>query len=276
MSAPIPAGPAALVLLAGFAAGACAGTRVTTAHMAPSPPTQPATGSATPAPAPSAAPAAPSGAPGAVPSAASTSTPEAPAPASPAAPAPSPRPPAAKPAAAKREVLLGPATREQIEAAVPEWGREVAESHPDAQAAKALLQVPPGGEVLVFLGTWCGDSRREVSRFWRALDDAGAAGAELPFTLRYVGVSEDKRQPAPEVAEFGLRYMPTFVVRRGGKEVGRVVEISPGGIEVDLLALLGGKASGLLTASPRAAQPASPAPASPSPSAERPKPSPSR
>jgi len=114
------------------------------------------------------------------------------------------------------------------------------------------------------------------ARFWRALDDAGAAGTELPFTLRYVGVSEDKRQPAPEVAEFGLRYMPTFVVRRGGKEVGRVVEISPGGIEVDLLALLGGKASGLLTASPRAAQPASPAPASPSPSAERPKPSPSR
>src|SRR5580693_2810629 len=98
MSAPIPAGPAALVLLAGLAAGACAGTRVTTAHMAPSPPTQPATGSATPAP------------------------------------APSPRPPAAKPAAAKREALLGPATREQIEAAVPEWGQEVAESHPDVQA----------------------------------------------------------------------------------------------------------------------------------------------
>ena len=163
-----------------------------------------------------------------------------------------------------RQVLVGPATREQIEAAAPEWGREAAEAHPDAEAARALLQVPRGAEVLVFLGTWCSDSKREVARLWRALDDAGGAGPELPFAVSYLCVSEDKRQPAAAVAEFGLRYMPTFVVRRGGKEVGRVVEISPGGIESDLLALLSGKASGLLTASPRAAQPAPPTPSSPS------------
>jgi hypothetical protein len=168
-------------------------------------------------------------------------------------------------AAAHPQVLVGPSTREQIEAAAPEWGREAAEAHPDAEAARALLQVPRGAEVLVFLGTWCSDSKREVARLWRALDDAGGAGPELPFTVRYLCVSEDKRQPAAAVAEFGLRYMPTFVVRRGGREVGRVVEISPGGIESDLLALLSGKASGLLTASPRAAQAAPPAPSSPPP-----------
>jgi thiol-disulfide isomerase/thioredoxin len=167
--------------------------------------------------------------------------------------------------AAQTHVLVGPVTREQVEGAVPEWVKDAAAARPDGEAAMALAQVTPGAEVIVFLGTWCSDSRREVSRLWRALDDAGAAGGDLPFALRYVGVDEQKREPAAAVAEFGLKYMPTFVVRRDGKEVGRIVEISPHAIEADLLALLSGKASGLLTASPRAAQPGAAAPASPTP-----------
>ena len=162
----------------------------------------------------------------------------------------------APPAAPSTEVLLGAITREQVEAAVPAWVQAGVEAKPDLAAAQALAAVAPGAEVTVLLGTWCSDSRREISRLWKALDGIGAAagggpGGGLPFTLSYIGVDEAKKQPAAAVQAAGLEYVPTLIVRRNGREVGRIVEIAPHGVEVDLLALLDGKASGLLTASPK-------------------------
>src|SRR4051794_1279107 len=81
---------------------------------------------------------------------------------------------AAKPAAAEEAVLVGPTTREKVEAA-PEWVQAEVDAKPDAGAAQALGAVEPGAEVTVFLGTWCGDSRREVPRLWKALDTEGGA-----------------------------------------------------------------------------------------------------
>lgn len=155
---------------------------------------------------------------------------------------------------AEPQVLLGPIRREQVEAAVPAWVQAGVASKIDRDAAKALTAVAPGAEVTVLLGTWCSDSRREISRLWRAFDEVGAdagggPGSGLPFTLHYIGVDETKQQPAAAVAAAGLLYVPTLIVRRDGREVGRIVESSPHGVEVDLLALLDGKATGLLSAS---------------------------
>jgi len=166
-------------------------------------------------------------------------------------------PEASKPAPIRPRALVGPVTREQVEAAAPAWVHAGVEAKPDLAAAHALAAVEPGAEVTVLLGTWCGDSRREVSRLWRALDEIGATGeggarGGLPFTLTYIGVDEAKQQPAAAVAAAGLQFVPTLIVRRNGREVGRIVETSPHGVEVDLLALLDGQAAGLVTASPDA------------------------
>jgi hypothetical protein len=76
-------------------------------------------------------------------------------------------------AAAEEEpapVLVGVTTREAIEEAEPAWVARTVEAEVDAEAAAALAAVEPGAELTILLGTWCGDSRREVSRFWKALD----------------------------------------------------------------------------------------------------------
>jgi len=148
----------------------------------------------------------------------------------------------------EKTVLLGRVDRERTEAAVPEWVGVEVESAPDAEVSKALAHVSPGASVTVYFGTWCSDSRREVSRLWRALDLSGSAPDALPFRLEYVGVDETKKEPADLLAGVGLLYVPTFVVRRGGAEVGRIVEESPNGIESDLLGLLEGQTHGLVTA----------------------------
>jgi hypothetical protein len=149
------------------------------------------------------------------------------------------------------EALVGPVTREQIEAADPDWVHSEDIAAPDAAAAKALAGVPPGAEVTVFLGTWCGDSRRHVPRLWKALD---AAGGAVPFKVRYIGVDRDKKEPAADITACDVHFVPTLIVTRDGHELGRIVEEPLHGVEGDLLALLTGEAHGVLSASQPASQ----------------------
>lgn len=179
--------------------------------------------------------------------------------------------PAAGEESAAEEILVGTVTRAELEAHRPDWVAAQVEAEPDAEAAQALLAVEPGATVTVYLGTWCSDSKRELPRLWRALDDAGVFDeAELPFELEYVAVDRDKVEPSGRAAAAGVDYVPTFVVRRGGEEVGRMVEESEAGIEHDLLALLSGEATGVLSArddvgasSPSDAPSPAPAPTTP-------------
>ena len=141
--------------------------------------------------------------------------------------------------------LVGPLSRAEIEAALPDWIGAQIEATPDSeQAATMAAAGGSGSRVTVYLGTWCSDSRRELARFWRAIDDAGG---EVAFELAYVGVNRDKDEPADRLQGIGLEYVPTFVVEIDGAEAGRIVEESPNGIEHDLAALLRGEATGLIT-----------------------------
>ena len=142
-------------------------------------------------------------------------------------------------------VLLGPLKREEIEAAAPDWVEAEIEAQPDLDAAMLLESSLGGAEVVVFLGAWCSDSRRELPRLWRALDDIGT---DHPDQIRYIGVDRDKQEPSELLDGQDVLYVPTFIVRRDGHEVGRIVEVSPSGIEIDLAALLSGTRQGLVTA----------------------------
>lgn len=143
-------------------------------------------------------------------------------------------------------VLLGALTRWDLEEAMPGLVEEQVTATPDLAAAVALAEALSGAEIVVYLGTWCSDTRRELARFWRALDEAGVID---PHEVTYIGVDRRMRQPQEMLTGIDLQLVPTFIVRRGGTEVGRVVEVAPNGIELDLLALLRGEARGVLSGS---------------------------
>lgn len=143
--------------------------------------------------------------------------------------------------------LLGPLTRQEIEAAVPDWIEQEINSTPDLELAADLISALRDAEITVFMGTWCSDSKRELSRLWRAFDDLGIGEANA---VSYIGVDRSKEEPRELVDGVDLQYVPTFIVRRDGKELGRVVEESPVSIEADLLAILEAEKSGLVTAKP--------------------------
>jgi len=142
-------------------------------------------------------------------------------------------------------VLLGPISRSEVEAAMPDWVSSTIEAQPDMEAAFGLADLATNAEVTVFFGSWCSDSKRELSRLWKTLD---LVGGEVGFPIRYVAVDRSKTEPSEAVGGREILYVPTFVVERGGYEIGQIIEQSPNGIETDLLTLLSGESSGWISA----------------------------
>lgn len=124
-----------------------------------------------------------------------------------------------------------------------QWREAVDDADVDEEAASRLAEVEPGATIEVYFGPWCPDSRRELSDFWAALERID----DVPFDTEYVAL--DQNFDAGDVSLDGLEveYVPTFVVRRDGEEVGRVVESAPNGIAKDLARLLSGEVEGTVS-----------------------------
>jgi len=134
-------------------------------------------------------------------------------------------------------------TRGAIESEVPAWKISTEAAMPDEHAVRALAEVSKGATIDVYLGTWCSDSQRELSRLWKALDMLG----EPPFSIRYIKVDRHMSSAGGEAQRAHIKFLPTFVVRRHGIESGRVVESAPAGIERDLGDLLSGRQRGTVS-----------------------------
>lgn len=85
-------------------------------------------------------------------------------------------------------------------------------------------------EVVVFMGTWCPDSRREVPKLLKILDKANYDLSKLTM----VGVDRSKTTPEKLEAEYDIRRVPTIIFLKDGKEVNRFVEYAKESIEADI------------------------------------------
>jgi thiol-disulfide isomerase/thioredoxin len=128
---------------------------------------------------------------------------------------------------------------------MPDWVLASVEAEPDLETAFSLANLETDAEVTIFFGSWCSDSRRELARFWKALD---FGGGESGFSVRYIALDRSKKEPAADLGNREILYVPTFVVERDGREIGQIIEHSPNGIEQDLLMLLEGRSSGWISA----------------------------
>lgn len=149
---------------------------------------------------------------------------------------------------AQPEDFTGQVDRVSILEGDSRWANAFDELQIDEEHAVALSAVEPGAHIDVYLGVWCPDSVREVTRLWKALDMAG----EVPFSVDYLGLDRTMKSGVDSiddsVEQFDIITVPTFIVYRGDEEVGRVIEKSPTTIEKDLLDLLTGERKGKISA----------------------------
>ncbi len=92
-------------------------------------------------------------------------------------------------------------------------------------------------EVEIFLGTWCGDSKKWVPKFVRLWEELGLDRKKLHFTALYdmmEGASKYKQGPNGEEKGKDIHRVPVFIFLRNGKEIARIVEHPVNDLETDL------------------------------------------
>lgn len=142
-----------------------------------------------------------------------------------------------------KKFLLGPITKDLLgQGDYRLWFEQNYEEYEtDPNQIAGISKALDKHHVILFLGTWCGDSRREVPRFIKILDQAGFPEERLKI------VAVDRREPnvkkSPTGEEWGLQIkrVPTFIFLKDGKEVNRIVESPVETLEEDMLLVLNKK-----------------------------------
>ncbi|MBC7850198.1 MAG: thiol reductase thioredoxin [Chitinophagaceae bacterium] len=108
----------------------------------------------------------------------------------------------------------------------------------DSATCKFVAPLLKGKKIRIFLGTWCGDSKREVPRILKMLDCCNFP----PEMLELIMVSNQdgmyKQSPGHEEAGYNIVRVPTVIIEETGKEKGRIVEYPVVSLEKDLLLIL--------------------------------------
>ncbi len=134
------------------------------------------------------------------------------------------------------EMLLGAMTRAQLYKQFPLWECAARDYAPNPSIMEQLRGKAARFDIIVFLGTWCKDSRRWVPQFLKVYD--GLTGTNVSLAL--YGVDRDKNDGKGMAKKYRVKRVPTMIVLREGREVGRIVENPEKSMEADLLAIVEG------------------------------------
>lgn len=97
---------------------------------------------------------------------------------------------------------------------------------PDASALQAFKLQKDSINIIAFGGTWCGDTKYLLPKFLALADAAGVP--ENRITI--IGVDHSKKTIEHLSEAFNIVNVPTFIIMKNGKEVGRVVEYGHTGV----------------------------------------------
>jgi hypothetical protein len=88
--------------------------------------------------------------------------------------------------------------------------------------------------VTIVLGTWCRDSKEQVPRFYKILDNINYDSG----TIELIGVDKQKEAGDMDLSKLNIERVPTFIFYRNGDEIGRIIETPKQSLEQDLLEIL--------------------------------------
>ena len=120
-----------------------------------------------------------------------------------------------------KPMLLGKITIEELQQEpFNEWYQMESDGYEvDTELTNAISD--PGQYTFeVYLGTWCGDSRRELPRMEKIFTEMGIDMSNVLI----VTLDRDKISPNGEQEGKDIRYVPTLIVSKDNQEIGRIVE----------------------------------------------------
>lgn len=108
------------------------------------------------------------------------------------------------------------------------------------KTAKRLGKYLKDMDIQVFMGTWCGDSKREIPRLVRVLEVARIDPARVNYVCVYSEPERRNMSPTQEQKGRNIHHVPTIILFKNGKEVGRLIEGPLVSLEEDLLEVVEG------------------------------------
>ena len=90
----------------------------------------------------------------------------------------------------------------------------------DMVAVDAFKTYAKDFNVIVFGGTWCHDTQAMLPVFYRLIEKSGYPESRIQL----IAVDRSKIAPDDLQNTYNVTNVPTFIIMKGGKEVGRVVE----------------------------------------------------
>jgi len=134
------------------------------------------------------------------------------------------------------EMLYGPVSLKQVYGDDPEWQENAKNYHPDPEIIKKIKLIPGQFQVKIFMATWCSDSRREVPRFMKIVEQAEL---ENRMDINIWAVDRKLKLDSGLAGRYQIKRVATFIFYRNGLELGRIIE-SPNALtlEADVLRIL--------------------------------------
>ncbi|MBL0181213.1 MAG: thioredoxin family protein [Chitinophagaceae bacterium] len=92
--------------------------------------------------------------------------------------------------------------------------------NPDTATLNAFERTKGKVQYVVFGGTWCEDTQFIIPKFFKIQEKSGVPDDAVTF----FGVNRAKRSLGSISSAFNVTLVPTIIVMKDGKEIGRVVE----------------------------------------------------
>ena len=137
-----------------------------------------------------------------------------------------------------KPMLLGEVNREAFaDTSFSWWFESVHDMYePDSTLIPQIAEALKGAKIKIVMGTWCSDSRREVPRFFKILDEVNYPSDSVQIFTVDRGLHGFKGDVKP----LDIEKVPEFIFYRDGKELGRIVESPKETLEKDMLKILKG------------------------------------
>jgi hypothetical protein len=105
---------------------------------------------------------------------------------------------------------------------------------PDKEILENLKKSIFNKSITIVLGTWCADSREQVPRFFKILD-------QIDYNTNFIQiicVYKNKTAGSTDISGLKIEKVPTFIFYHNGSEIGRIIETPELTLERDILTII--------------------------------------
>ncbi|MBN2638324.1 MAG: thioredoxin family protein [Bacteroidales bacterium] len=135
------------------------------------------------------------------------------------------------------DILLGPCNEMGLKTNslfAPAFNYEYNSYKPNANLISEIKKNINKTRITIVFGSWCGDSKLQVGRFYKILNEAGYP----PKNIKAFAVNRKLKATGTKVDRLNITRVPTFIVYYKGKEIGRITESPKTSLEGDLANIL--------------------------------------